>query len=119
MSDRPAIKPEIVPIVRDSVEIGRIACWDGLKGDDVGEWAAMTGHSRSVQVIGESGGQGDCFIEGSMDGGDGCVLHSPFGAELKFTGGKSAEVIAEVTQFLRPKVSGVDKPMKVSIMVLL
>ena len=115
------IKPWRQEVKRDGVTIALIFGWAKLKANDVGEWAEVVGSERSVRVIAEASDSGECVIEGAyVDTEDGVPLHSPFGTELRFRGGAITERVAELTRYLRPRVTDAgEKPFSVTIMVLL
>lgn len=72
---------------------------------------------RSIQVFGTFGTGGSVRIEGSLDGTNWAVLTDPQGNDLNITTSK-IEAVAEMTRFIRPRVTAGDGTTSVTVMLV-
>jgi hypothetical protein len=98
----------------------RIVTWTGLTQttSDDGDPFEMPGWAdRTVQVIGTLGAGGSVRIEGSLNGTDYAPLTDPQGNALDVTTLK-IESIAELTRYVRPRVTAGDGTTDLSVILL-
>lgn len=92
--------------------------WEGLANGDDGEPIPFSMYAdRSVQVTGEFGIGGSLLIEGSNNGQDWEPLTDLQGTDLVFNTGK-IEMVTEITQFIRPIVTGGDATTLLNVILL-
>lgn len=94
------------------------ASWSPLLNGDVGDKVGYHSHAdRSVQVVGAFGAGGTVLIEGSLDGANWATLTDPQGVALSITSAK-IKMIAEMTTYIRPRVSGGDGTTSLTVTLL-
>lgn len=87
-----------------------VLSWSGLLNTDDGNPVELPNYAdRSIQVTGTFGAGGTVAIEGSIDGTNYVVLTDPQGNDLNITSSsKRIEAIAEMTRYIRPRVTAGD-----------
>lgn len=94
--------------------------WSSLTNDtsDVGAALELPGWAdRSVQITGTFGAGGTCVIEGSNDGTNYVTLNNLQGSALSLTSA-TVKGIAEITRYIRPRISGGDGTTSLTITIL-
>jgi hypothetical protein len=104
----------VTPTITTLTEVGKghvgyLVVWSGMaNGDSGAAYVNVSAADRSVQVTGTFGASGTVKIQGSNDTSNFAQLHDAAGDELSFTAA-GIEAIAEVTQHIRPIVTGGDE----------
>ncbi len=98
--------------------VATIFKWECLEVADNGDGVEFSMYAdRSVQVSGTFGISGNVVIEGSNDGVNYYTLNGLQGNALEFaTGG--VEMISEITQFIRPRVTAGDGTTDLTVTIL-
>lgn len=92
--------------------------WQGLANGDSGDAVEFSMCAdRSVQVSGTFGVGGKVVVEGSNDGISFYTLTGLQGSDLEFTTG-GIEMISEITQYIRPRVTAGDGTTSLNIIIL-
>lgn len=113
------ITPVITRLMPNNFYVGDSVFWETMTTtNDTGlPYAKPQFSDRSIQVTGTFGAAGNLRVQGSNDGTNWATLTDPQGNALDITSAK-IEQISEVTQYIRPFVSGGDGTTDLDVTIL-